>query len=164
MAKARPIVDGRKQCCACGEWKPVAEFHRQARSPSGLHYKCKPCNYAASRAWKSAHPEERAARYRANKRPVINRGYRLRYGIGIAEYETMLEAQHGRCLICNQLPSDGRRLAVDHDGETGEVRGLLCMNCNVALGHINHDTDLLMAAALYLITHQGNGGRDARSE
>lgn len=58
-----------------------------------------------------------------------------RYGITIEEYDTMLAAQAGVCAICKQNPPNGRilKLAVDHDHATGEVRGLLCQRCNMAL-------------------------------
>lgn len=62
------------------------------------------------------------------------------YGIDYADYKAMLEWQGGRCYICRKLPKK-KRLAVDHDHATGEVRGLLCADgergCNHAiLGNI----------------------------
>ncbi len=45
-----------------------------------------------------------------------------------------------------------RRLSIDHDHNTGDIRGLLCHNCNVAIGHLNDDPELLDAAAGYLRT------------
>lgn len=68
------------------------------------------------------------------------------YGITGEEYAALLKSQNGRCYICQRVPRS-RRLAVDHDHETGEVRGLLCSDnergCNHAiLGNIR---DLAMA-------------------
>lgn len=68
------------------------------------------------------------------------------YGITDEEYDALLKYQGGRCYIC-QRKSNSKRLAVDHDHETGEVRGLLCPDdkrgCNHAiLGNIR---DLAMA-------------------
>ena len=55
------------------------------------------------------------------------------YGITGEEYNAMLAAQHGGCALCGAPPTRNR-LAVDHDHETGRVRGILCMPCNRTLG------------------------------
>lgn len=76
------------------------------------------------------------------------------FGITAAQYEAILRAQGGRCAICRQVPRS-KRLAVDHDHQTGEVRGLLCSGkdrsgCNVALGILHDDVDIVQRAADYL--------------
>ena len=60
---------------------------------------------------------------------------KYRYKLSAADYYALLDIQGGRCAICH-VPSEqmGERLAVDHNHETGEVRGLLCRPCNAALG------------------------------
>lgn len=55
--------------------------------------------------------------------------YQSRTGIDLAEYERLLAAQGGHCALCPNEPRT-RRLHVDHDHRTGEVRGLLCYSCN----------------------------------
>jgi hypothetical protein len=67
-----------------------------------------------------------------------------------AQYEAALAALGGGCAICGQECPTGRRLAVDHDHSTGSYRGLLCCNCNHALGHFRDQPDLLRRAADYL--------------
>lgn len=67
---------------------------------------------------------------RANKH---NSHLRLMYGIDAKEYAKMLRAQNGTCKICRRPPQT-KRLAVDHDHNTGEIRGLLCFKCNSTLG------------------------------
>lgn len=66
------------------------------------------------------------------------RAYQKRYGIGVAEYDAMLVAQDGKCKICQRARASKntkfRFFAVDHDHNTGAVRGLLCVKCNGALG------------------------------
>jgi len=74
-----------------------------------------------------------------------------RYKITPEQYGSMLEAQGGVCAICRQEDATGRRLSVDHSHETGKVRGLLCTNCNVALGHLQDNVALLLRAADYLM-------------
>lgn len=78
-----------------------------------------------------------------------NRASRLRvkYGLSIQEYEQMVADQDGRCLICRSQPD---RLVVDHDHQTGRVRGLLCSPCNLALGCLRDNADAARAAAQYL--------------
>lgn len=68
----------------------------------------------------------------------------------------MQDEQGGRCAACGRpetsLGNHGKvkRLAVDHNHETGEVRGLLCLSCNVALGLVDDDVNRLLALAEYL--------------
>jgi hypothetical protein len=61
-----------------------------------------------------------------------DRTLRYRYGITLVDYQRLYEQQQGRCALCNQseYEADWRRLAVDHDHNTGRVRGLLCIRCN----------------------------------
>ena len=72
------------------------------------------------------------------KSPILREG----------EYKEMLESQGGVCAICGAMPKG--RLAVDHDHATGQVRGLLCSPCNVALGFLRDDPIRLKAAIAYL--------------
>jgi hypothetical protein len=72
------------------------------------------------------------------------------YGIGIVEYEAMMVAQDGKCAICKQPPRGNRRLHVDHDHKTNQVRKLLCHYCNGILGHAGDSVEILEAAIAYL--------------
>lgn len=69
-----------------------------------------------------------------------------RYGLTVEQYDEMLERQGHVCGICGKGPSGKRRLAVDHDHETGGVRGLLCGECNMGIGKFKDDPELLRAA------------------
>ena len=96
-----------------------------------------------------------AIRARRNGNPVVlesTRKARLKYRYGITpeEYDEMLAAQGGVCLVCggNRMPT--RRLAVDHNHETGRIRGLLCVPCNSMIGFAEDGPDLLGKALLYL--------------
>jgi len=71
-----------------------------------------------------------------------------RYGITKADYERMLFVQMGLCAICLIKPT--HKLHVDHDHLSGKVRGLLCGNCNKALGLLRDNTDFLIKAIEYL--------------
>jgi hypothetical protein len=82
--------------------------------------------------------------YKSNRRRLL-RGY----GITEQQYEMLLEVQGGVCAICKQSCPSGRMLAVDHDHNTGRVRGLLCMVCNNKLGHLENK-DWIEKAMKYL--------------
>lgn len=92
--------------------------------------------------------EERARRYRDAQ-------LRTLYGISLDEYEEMLLSQRGLCKIC-ELPERHMKrgkvcaLSVDHDHKTGVVRGLLCNNCNRALGLFGENASVLESARRYL--------------
>ena len=78
------------------------------------------------------------------------------YGIDLLIYETLLNKQGGKCGICG---SDGngnkraRHLVVDHDHMTGDVRGLLCTQCNSMIGLALDRVDILQKAQQYLINN-----------
>ncbi len=73
------------------------------------------------------------------------------YDITAEEYKRLYKAQDGRCFICRRAFGITKRLAVDHDHKTGEVRGLLCSPCNNMLGLIGRDDpEVFERAAEYL--------------
>jgi protein-arginine kinase activator protein McsA len=75
-------------------------------------------------------------------RSYNNRFQLAKYGCSEEEYNKLLKIQHGKCAICGtkvgHVSKNGHqcRLAVDHDHETGRIRGLLCGNCNQGIGRI----------------------------
>lgn len=87
-----------------------------------------------------------------------NSELRQLYGIDLATYEMMLDAQGGVCAICrrqetarnSQSPLTSRRLAVDHCHGTKEVRGLLCTNCNTSIHMIERDPAIIERVVKYL--------------
>jgi hypothetical protein len=90
---------------------------------------------------------------KANKERIALRQreyqFKVRYGITIAEFDEMLEAQGGHCAAC---PST-KKLSVDHNHETGVVRAILCHNCNCTIGYAQEDTARLAALIVYLESH-----------
>jgi len=83
------------------------------------------------------------------RRAQISRNNHLlsKYGLASEEYEQMVADRKGRCDICGDQPE---RLCVDHDHGTKVVRGLLCRNCNSALGKFKDSTQILRNAIIYL--------------
>lgn len=88
----------------------------------------------------------------AEKQRAYEREVKLRnkYGITPADWDALHDAQLGRCAICLATLAEVAKVCVDHDHETGEVRGLLCNGCNRGLGYFKDDPDRLKRAAEYL--------------
>lgn len=94
----------------------------------------------------------------ANRDHYRGKDFQKNYGIDFAEYQRMLVAQKGVCAICDQPETKVekgsiRLLSVDHDHKTGAVRGLLCANCNLAIGYACDDPTILQKAIGYLRKH-----------
>jgi hypothetical protein len=66
------------------------------------------------------------------------------------DFEAMLLAQGGGCAICGRAAPEGTSLHVDHDHETGVVRGLLCFTCNGAIGMFTENDEHPTRAADYV--------------
>lgn len=137
-----PTFAATKQCARCTKVKTADQFYLNARYSSGLSSYCKRCMKEYSGSWAGDNPDSRAQSRRSSHLKRL-------YGITADDYATMLAEQGGVCAICLE-PQERRALAVDHDHVTGEVRGLLCDNCNHALGKFQDSTDHLRSAITYL--------------
>ena len=85
------------------------------------------------------------------KRRTYRKALLRKYGLTLGDYERMLFEQDERCAICESPECDSNNsMAVDHDHQTGKVRGILCRRCNLVLGKMEDDPSLLEAAAAYL--------------
>lgn len=80
-----------------------------------------------------------------------NTTLKRKFGVNYNQYQAMLKEQENKCFICREPEGvSGRILSVDHDHVTGKVRGLLCTNCNTALGKFKDSLDNLKKAIEYL--------------
>lgn len=75
-----------------------------------------------------------------------------RYGLSYHDIKAKLEEQHGKCYGC--WTDIDESTCVDHDHESGKVRGLLCKSCNWALGQVSEDQATLYQLAAYLDIHK----------
>ncbi len=90
---------------------------------------------------------------------VKNGGNLKRYGLSLEDYNRMLDSQKGLCSICNQPETTKRwgkldKLSVDHEHNSGKVRGLLCNHCNRGIGCFRDSKILLKKAIIYLKKHE----------
>lgn len=144
---------GTRICKHCGEEKAFSEFWKNRSDPvAGVQYGCKTCQTQARRDRHAADPT-----YYRDKQ------YKVLYGISYEVYEQMLIDQGEVCAICQRpetKTSHGklRPLSVDHDHDTGIVRGLLCQSCNAALGLFEDDLDILSNAMTYIESYRKGEG------
>lgn len=77
--------------------------------------------------------------------------FKRKYGITHDDYDLMYTDQKGKCLICERHQSDlKQRLCLDHNHATGEIRGLLCHQCNHGIGLFYENVNSLKRAITYL--------------
>lgn len=129
------LPEGYKRCPDCGEVKQLEDFPRNRRTVSGFAIYCKPCHNARGE-------ETRQRLYGGGRQYHL----RARYGIDQAEFDRILKLQNGLCAACDKPDPEH----VDHDHVTGEVRGILCFNCNQALGNVRDQQVVLFRLISYL--------------
>jgi hypothetical protein len=137
-----------KVCTRCGVDKPLSEYGRQSANKDGLYYHCKECVSAYHKA-----------RYNDPKYKDYQRNSSLQatFGISLEKYNLMLDEQGRACAICGREefrihPKTGetKALSVDHCHSTGQIRGLLCSDCNFLLGNAKDSISTLASAIQYL--------------
>lgn len=139
-----------KTCKRCSTSKPESEFQRNAGARDGLQAYCRPCATEARRDWARRNPdrvtritpEENRRRSRYNH--MLKRGIRVTW-----EQFVELDAVTA-CQVCGSEDPGLKRPPIDHDHATGEVRGVLCNQCNRGVGMFRDDPWLLRRMADYL--------------
>lgn len=133
----------RKVCKQCREEKDFSLF--RYRKPRGNYESyCKACESINNKKWMSNNKESQRQR-------EFKRNLRVKFGMTEDDYYEKLESQNNGCAICrSRFSLSGRHLAVDHDHKTGKIRGLLCNECNTAIGLMKENTDLFYNATVYI--------------
>jgi hypothetical protein len=122
----------------------------KARDPEG--YKAYHKQKAAENYERRKHPDyrpKRGVRKGMCKAEYLLSRRLLLHGLSLEDYESMVSVVPG-CAICGALPKDKYALHIDHDHNTGRVRGLLCNSCNTGLGKLGDNAAGLRAALEYL--------------
>lgn len=151
----------RELCKSCY----VVEFHRPRWSAAKIkkaechldrgHYSRGMCKQCYVRKWQNENPEKtKAHRAKAWRKwyEITKKSTYTRVGLTAIAYTELLEKQSGLCSICL---APLIKPNVDHCHKTNRVRGLLCNQCNLGLGHFKDDANVLKRAAEYIITTSG---------
>ncbi len=133
-----------KVCVRCGEEKPLSEYYKHKTAKWGLDPRCRECK---------ATGEE--ARQRRRERTSREHRAMITYKISLEEWQALYNAQNKACAICG-TPRDMLALHIDHNHQTGMVRGLLCHSCNVLIGLAREKIIILERAAVYLFAKAHN--------
>lgn len=95
-----------------------------------------------------------------NKRAIMLKHHYLRYGLTEHDVQALFEQQRGLCACCGnpetaivQRTGKIKMLHVDHDHKTGKVRGLLCQDCNMSLGHLQDSSQRIQMLLDYAKAH-----------
>lgn len=147
-----------KQCKRCQRYLAPGKFRRYGYGSEGRRLTCYKCELLQKRKsnlapGKTGRPP--SSRYEKITPDLRQRAIMLwhKYRIEISDYERLLEQQKGKCAICGGKPSGRgapKYFHIDHDAESGLIRGLLCGGCNMGMGYFRHDPDALREAARYL--------------
>lgn len=152
-----------KQCRACGELKPITEYHKHSGTKDKLRNECKNCRRERDRVWRKTPKGKESKRKSDIKQRAkgniakAGRKYLLKqYGLTLFDYEQMYKNQKGKCALCGKFEKSKHtfNLSVDHCHKTGKVRGLLCRTCNIMLGVADDNTNFLKKAIQYLKNRQ----------
>ena len=156
-ANFNPDARSEKPCSCCKLTKPTTEFGRM-----GARYQsvCSECQ-RQKQAKKWSELKEAGLTVEINQRDYWQRRKWIRikakYGLTKERFLQMIEEQGNLCAICKQPEresssphTDEMNLSVDHCHKTGKVRGLLCRQCNIALGRFREDVGILQSAIAYL--------------
>ena len=135
IRERRPVPEGHRWCPDCETIKPLVDFPRNRSGNGGYGGYCKPCHNRKGR-------ETYLRLYGGTREYHLRR----RYGIGQADVDAMIANQDGLCAACGE----DEPKHVDHDHQSGRVRGMLCFLCNQALGNVRDDVTRLQRLIDYL--------------
>lgn len=125
-----------KICIRCHKELSLDKFGKHPTAKDGYRNQCNSCRFQLRK-----------------ERPTYEKQIRqYRYGITQEEYDSLLSYQDNQCAICKKKFI--KTPHIDHCHKSKVVRGLLCSNCNTALGLLGDDLEIIQAAAHYLETRQ----------
>lgn len=135
------LYKGKRICKVCNKTKDISEFylmnHKSVRSG-----KCKTCYNKKVKIYRQKNQQ---------KYQDWNRVYHLekKYKLTKEDFSKLRENQKNQCAVCQTELTD-KLMVVDHNHKTGNIRGLLCRQCNFALGLLKDNIIVLKRAITYL--------------
>ena len=152
-----------KACTKCGIVKPLSEFNKGA-GRLGCRPSCKECTRAACRDHARRNKKQRAEyqkKFQRELNPNYHKDYhyKKKYGISYVDYLQLVEESGGKCNICDTTEPKGKngKFHLDHCHDSKVIRGVLCSQCNHAIGLFRDNPTLLRKAAKYLEQDTENG-------
>jgi Recombination endonuclease VII len=135
----------------------MSETNRGSRHHFGKRTACSQGHPYVEGSWKFVVKDGRQYRHcRVCSRLVSAKSHqKYYYGITQAERDAIFVAQGSRCAVCKSSEHGGRGWHTDHDHETKQVRGILCHPCNLALGNVKDQVEILQALIEYLARGTG---------
>lgn len=144
-----------KPCKRCNLTKPLDNFANTKRSKDGKQIYCKPCLNQMNRESRAKHNHKPCTRCNENPRDgkdAICKTCRDHYKYGLTKEESEHFRSIKACQCCGKTKEiSGKRLALDHCHTNGHARGILCRSCNLALGYLNDDPQLIRSLEMYIV-------------
>lgn len=142
-------------CRRCGLAKPFAQFPKRSNRSSGRHGVCRDCHNHLKREAYARLKAQSGTTWNETPQARLSKQLdklRARYGVTLEQIRLIYQQQEGRCAVCERAleAPPAKNTQVDHDHETGLVRGLLCFNCNMGLGYFKDNATFLARAVAYL--------------
>jgi len=131
-------------CTGCGISKTADEFGNDKSTKTGKRHYCRKCDVDRYTDYRQRKIED--GTWQAQWQAVHRRS---KYGIEPEDFQAMWDHQEGRCGIC-RISLKEVKTCIDHDHESGVVRGLLCDSCNVGIARFKENSLALLGAAAYL--------------
>lgn len=141
------VEEGKKLCSGCKKKKVLSEFWKDKNITSGYCSQCKECSKRKQKIWMNKNKDKDSQIQRRRQKSYKRQGIK----ITLEEYDEKFGIQNGRCAICGRHQSEiKRRLDVDHNHKTGQVRGLLCRMCNLIIEIVENNKYKIPLAKNYL--------------
>lgn len=130
---------GKARCAACKNIKELSEFNNDKTKNNGKQNNCKEC-----------YRKKRKLIYKDKKELFATQQIKRKYGLSKTSLDELYRKQNNCCAICGRLKREDEKFCIDHNHRTGKVRGLLCANCNLGIGHFNDDIFIMQRVIEYL--------------